>query len=419
MSEAPAPSERRATGPLSPQALDALQQDLARVQARLEDQARELDITKDKLQETVAHKDDFVAKASHELRTPLTSIKEGLSLLLDGALGAINAEQRDFLTTIDSDIDRLTELINAMLDLSKIEAGRMRLLRTAVDLPDLLHALIRSFQPILGRRTVRIDGAAVPSVLGDANRVRQVFVNLLSNALKFTADEGRIVFRLHPWQQGVLVTVEDDGCGIAAHDLSKLFQKFSQVGSAPGGNQPRGSGLGLVVCKELVELHGGRIEVRSVLGQGTTFTIWLPAYDEQQALEAGVREVLRLPADEAGSTAGLVAIQPRAGAEDPRAALGAFAAGLRRLLSRDDLVLPVHGDGWVAVLAHVNADGLASIARRLQETATREGHAWRLGTALHARDGATGAQLLARAVADARQREAGDVPPAQANGGPA
>ncbi|MBI4342527.1 MAG: CHASE domain-containing protein [Candidatus Omnitrophica bacterium] len=387
-------------------AMQSLLEDLEVAKRRIEEQAKTLQASNDKLREMAALKDEFVAKVSHELRTPLTSVKEGLSLMLDGALGQTTADQQDFLKTMDGDVDRLTELINNMLDLSKIEAGRMRLARTKVEVSTLLESLVRSYQAIVGGRTVRIDAKEVPPVFADTNRIIQVLTNLLSNAIKFTSDDGAITFRVTPAAGQVVIAVEDTGPGIAPEEMPKLFQKFSQVGKQ-GAGVPRGTGLGLVVCKELVELHGGRIEVTSELDRGTTFTVRLPVYSDALALSESFRELQEAAAGEEGHGVGLIAVQTeallRAQAAPParQETFDRLAHDVRHHLHRGDVVLTL-APSWVVVMAAVNAEGVQAIVKRLRATVPGADRL-RFGAALAPHDGSQAEALFQAATTHLEQ----------------
>jgi signal transduction histidine kinase len=377
--------------------MQSLLEDMQNANERLADRERSLQDANRRLQELALLKDEFVAKVSHELRTPLTSIKEGLNLLLDNALGDTNAEQRDFLTTMDQDIDRLTELINNMLDIAKIEAGRMRLARRRLTLGQVVSTVVPSIQRIAGRRTITVEGAADLETYGDRNRLIQVLSNLLSNAVKFTPEEGRITVRSWRRDGEVGLDVEDTGAGIAPADLGRLFQKFSQVGPQDPA-RPRGTGLGLVVCKELVELHGGTIEVRSDVGRGTTFTVRLAAYSDEQALAATFRDLQTLAQSE-GRGVALIALNAKSVVAD-REGRERLADEVRRNVHRGDIVLTLD-PAWIVVLAVTEVEGIAAIARRLDAALGQPGLRW--GGAYAPRDGVTAAGLFARAT-----RELGD-----------
>ncbi len=372
-----------------PRILLSLLHDLQAAKERIEQQANALQQSNDQLKAVSQLKDEFVAKVSHELRTPLTSVKEGLSLILDGALGETTAEQRDFLKTMNADIDRLTELINNVLDIAKIEAGRMHLVRGRLDLKNLIESLIRSYQPIIGHRKIETIWGDAPPVFADSHRIRQVLVNLFSNALKFTSDRGTITFRGERRNGMVAVVVEDDGPGIAPEDLPKLFQKFSQIRQG-GIQQPRGTGLGLTVCKELTELHRGTIEVASVPGRGTTFTVYLPMYTEVLALQEGLRELFLMASGEHRAM-GLLAIEVQS---QP---LEAAVEQIRGQLHRDDVVV-AKPPSWVVVLAVADVEGLRAIAQRLRQ-ALPGGSEAMTGVALVTTENADAEALFQQAIA--------------------
>ncbi len=372
----------------------------------------ELRVANRRLKELASLKDEFVAKASHELRTPLTSIKEGLNLLIDKALGPTTSEQQDFLQTMDQDIDRLAELINNMLDISQIEAGRMRLARVRTDIHELINSLMRNYRPILGHRTVRHGQKPVPPVFVDRDRIAQVLSNLFSNAVKFTPDEGAITIQVEQSDGMVSVAVADNGSGIASEDLPKLFQKFSQVGPQ-GAGRPRGTGLGLVICKELTELHGGRIDVASEVGRGTTFSVWLPVYTDALALRESVRELLDSASADEGQTVGLIAIQTDSllavgsGLDQQRESLQRMADDIKRHVHRGDIVLAID-PSWIVVLAITDAMRIQAIVKRLRGT-LRDGEHLRFGAAVDSSDGADAAALFERATQILDQGVAGQA----------
>jgi len=381
------------------QLMRSLLEDLQQSRERMETQGRALEAANTRLKELASIKDDLVAKVSHELRTPLTSIKEGLSLLIDNALGQTTADQQDFLKTMDEDVDRLTELITHLLDLSKIEAGRMRLMRTRLDLRDTVQALLTTYQPILRDRTIRTELGDVPPVFADRNRMIQILSNLVSNAIKFTPERGTITLRLESHDSTVNLSVEDSGSGIAPDDLPKLFEKFSQVGSSER-SQMKGTGLGLVVCKELTELHRGRIEVASEVGRGTTFSVKLPAYSDRFALSESLREIVEQTTSDEGECAGIILIDSGpllAGQAWParQAALEQLAASVRNRVHREDIVLPLEG-ACVMVLAAAPPAGLQSIIHRLRQTIP-EIAPLRIGTAIYPQHGQDAEVLLTHA----------------------
>ncbi len=249
------------------------------------------------LQRATRLKNEFLANVSHELRTPLNAIIGFSELLLTGDLGEVRAEHKDFLESIHRNGKHLLRLINSVLDVSRIDADRMRLELTETDLIQAIRGAAADTESLrLARQqTCRLELPDQPlHALADAVRVQQVLFNLLSNAAKFTPEGGEVVLRAlatstplpipgdrtgeHPRlerREAVWVTVGDTGMGIRPEDIPKLFQEFSQV-DASASRRVQGSGLGLALSKRLVELHGGQIGCESIYGKGSTFWFILP-----------------------------------------------------------------------------------------------------------------------------------------------
>lgn len=342
-----------------------------RERKRAEEQQRLANLRLEKL---AALKDEFVAKMSHEVRTPLTSIKEGISLMLDEALGSINAEQRDFLRTVDENIDRLTELITNMLDISKIEAGRLRLARRRVAAHPLIDTAINSYRAMAGGRTLQTFIEPTPEVFADPNRILQVLGNLISNAIKFTRNTGTIIITVGEHDGAVRISVRDDGVGIAPDDLSKLFKRFSQVGNHDG--QPSGgTGLGLALCKELVELHRGTIAATSEVGKGTAFTFTLPVYTQQFAVQDSFVELVEIAARTQQESVGVIAIDASSllgpphltRAEQRQWHMEQILELVHKYVHRDDAVLSLDPQ-WIIVLAMTDLAGVRAMVQRLRAT---------------------------------------------------
>ena len=244
----------------------------------LEEQSDELTRLNEELAKANRMKSDFLANMSHELRTPLNSIIGFSDMLLTEEIGSLSAMQRDFLETVARNGRHLLQLISELLDLSKIEAGHLQLMLESLDVRQLLHEAADSVRAQTDKRRHYFD-LDVPReplpVTADHVRVRQVLLNLLSNAIKFTPEGGRVrlVGRLEP--DGVRVEVTDTGIGISPADQAKLFREFVQLDPSASRHY-EGTGLGLALCKRLVELHGGRIGVDSDHGRGSTFWFTLP-----------------------------------------------------------------------------------------------------------------------------------------------
>jgi signal transduction histidine kinase len=222
-------------------------------------------------------KDEFVAVVSHELRTPLTAIRGSLQLLLaDPAIA--DAENRRLLEAALNSCERLVRIVSDMLDMSKIEAGRLILRSRRLSLVEIVQQSIDSVRQLAAQAAVAIADHVphdLPTVIGDADRLTQAVINLLSNAVKFAPPRSTITVNGRADDRFVAVSVQDRGHGIAREDMDRLFHKFQQL-EGPGARRLSGTGLGLVITKAIVEQHGGRIEVDSAVGEGSTFSIVLP-----------------------------------------------------------------------------------------------------------------------------------------------
>lgn len=226
-------------------------------------------------------KDDFVSSVSHELRTPLSIIKEGISLVLDRVVGSINEKQLAVLTTSKDNIDRLARIINELLDISRIESGKVELERKETDIVGLIKKIGLSFEQLLKEKGIelRFDFAKDKiTVYIDADLISQVFINLVGNALKFTG-KGSIKISVVEKHDMVECSVEDTGIGIEQENIPKLFEKFWQFKRVPGAGE-KGTGLGLSIVKGIIELHNGKIWVESQPYKGSNFIFILPKTDK-------------------------------------------------------------------------------------------------------------------------------------------
>lgn len=236
-------------------------------------------------------KSEFVSFVAHELKTPMTSIKGYADLLIGGAVGGVNDMQKQFLGTIRGNVERMNTLVSDLSDVARIESGRLRLELKPVAFPSVIEEVTRSAQALIDakRQTLEIDAAAdLPPVRADYTRTTQVLTNLVSNAYKYTPEGGQIVLRAHParntWDPAgaaevLHVSVTDNGIGISPDDLQKLFQKFFRAEDRVAREMAPGTGLGLNIVKNLVELQGGRIWVESEFRRGSTFHFTLPIVD--------------------------------------------------------------------------------------------------------------------------------------------
>ena len=270
---------RKSAGEFAPHTIQLLQtfasqSALAIQNARL---FREIEAKSRELETASRHKSEFLANMSHELRTPLNAIIGFSEVLSEKLFGDINAKQEEYIADILESGHHLLDLINDILDLSKIEAGRMELELTDFYLSKAVEnalTLVRERASRHGIKLARVLDEDVGTVRGDERKVKQVLLNLLSNALKFTPEGGRVDVRVAARDGMVEVSVADTGVGIAPEDRDAVFEEFRQVGAS--AKKREGTGLGLAISRKFIELHGGRIWVDSQIGKGSTFTFTLP-----------------------------------------------------------------------------------------------------------------------------------------------
>jgi signal transduction histidine kinase len=224
-------------------------------------------------------KDEFIGNVSHELRTPLTSVRESVSQVLDGILGKTTSKQRKFLSICLRNTDRLKRILDNLLDISKIEAGKVELSRERIDISNLVKGVISSFIPQAQNKGLELKQNILKEkaeVYADKDKVIEVFNNLISNSLKFT-EKGHIEVLILKKDDYIECSVTDTGKGIAKENLPKIFDKFQQFGRL-NNVEEKGTGLGLSISKGIVNLHDGDIWVESKLNTFTKFTFTLPAY---------------------------------------------------------------------------------------------------------------------------------------------
>ncbi|MBI2996970.1 MAG: HAMP domain-containing protein [Deltaproteobacteria bacterium] len=231
-----------------------------------------------KLKELDRMKSDFFSSMSHELRTPLTSIKEGTGMLLEGVGGTITEKQRKLLNILSEESNRLIELVNSLLDLSKMEAGMMRYDLAPTSLAPLIQKATVELGPLVEAKRIRLEAKItddLPLVRADGERILQALRNLIGNALKFTPDGGLVAVSAARKNGEVEVRVADTGPGIAPESLSTIFDKYQQ-GSIQGSGRFLGSGLGLAIVRHIIASHGGRVWAENEAGRGSTFIFVLP-----------------------------------------------------------------------------------------------------------------------------------------------
>lgn len=225
-------------------------------------------------------KADFFSTLSHELRTPLTAIKEGTSLLLEGIGGALVPKQTKLLKIISAESNRLIDLVNSSLDLSKMEAGMMSFAFVATDMVSLIHKVAREIEPLALAKKIQVQlehPNGLPLIKIDVERILQVLRNFMGNAVKFSFEGGTIAVRVSFQEGKFKVAIRDTGPGIPADRLNTIFDKFQQGPPPQDSTYMKGTGLGLAIAKQIVTAHGGRVWAESEPGKGSSFIFALPA----------------------------------------------------------------------------------------------------------------------------------------------
>ena len=243
------------------------------LESKVQERTKQLASALEEVQKISKTKSEFISAVSHELRTPLTSIKGYASLLMTGKIGDIPEAVKERLDKINKHSDNLVKFINDLLDISRIESGKAEMHFAQQPLKPIIDNVHDLLTPQLRERNIRWDveiDAAAPDTFVDRNHIERVFINLVSNALKFTPPQGAILIRVHPDTAGVTVQVSDTGIGINADDLPKLFDEFYRVDNEINQNV-KGTGLGLSLVKKIIEAHNGKIWVSSEVNKGTTF----------------------------------------------------------------------------------------------------------------------------------------------------
>lgn len=335
------------------------------------------DITKEKEIEQL--KSDFLNAVNHELRTPLTSIREIISIIAEGAVGPVNEKQIKCLKTAISDSDRLGRIVNDLLDLSKIESGKIHIKRSPVAISRIVTKVMESFEQLAKTNKIELKGNfpdSLPSVFADPDKIIQVLTNLIGNAMKFTPPGGNVTVTCNVSpvpgdadKKYMEISVSDTGLGISAEDQKKLFKKFSQLESG-FNHKSGGTGLGLVISKEIVERHGGRIWIESELYKGAAFLFTIPIFEETSAYLVLIQqEIDRVKKD--GTDLSLILIKPKFGkksADKNKSAVNYLYEFCKKSMRRkDDQVLIYHNE-FVIIIAESGKENSVSLAERLRVT---------------------------------------------------
>ncbi|MDX2314165.1 MAG: ATP-binding protein, partial [Gammaproteobacteria bacterium] len=234
------------------------------------------------------HKSEFLANMSHELRTPLNAVIGFSEVLGEKMFGELNEKQAEYVDDIHTSGRHLLSLINDILDLSKVEAGRMELDVTTFDIREAVGNALTLVGERALRRGIALESEideSLAEMTGDERKVKQILLNLLSNAIKFTPEGGRVTLTANGADSALVIAVRDTGVGISADDLGHIFEEFRQVGT-DYARKVEGTGLGLTLTRRFVELHGGAIVVESELGAGSEFRITLPLVPPETAAES-------------------------------------------------------------------------------------------------------------------------------------
>ena len=328
------------------------------------------------MQEANRLKSEFLANMSHELRTPLNAIIGFSELMFHEKVGPLSPDHKEYLGDILTSARHLLQLINDVLDLTKVEAGKMEFFPEPIDPAKLVSEVRDVLRTLTARRRISLHAEidqSLKEVVLDPAKLKQVLFNFLSNALKFRPEDGRVTIRMRPvGHDDLLVEVEDTGIGIQPEDLPRLFVEFQQL-DASTSKKYEGTGLGLALTKRIVQAQGGNVSVISTPGQGSTFSARLPCIDRSnqvrqsgssRALNSGARVVLVIE-DDRGDRRWLTSTLESAGYAVESAATGAEA--LRLLKQRPfaaitlDLMLP-DMSGW-EVLRQARTGGLTAGCR--------------------------------------------------------
>ena len=258
-------------------ALSAFKRDKERERLQKEVAAKkiELEAANKKLKELDRIKSDFVANVAHEFRTPLTIIKGNVDLVVKGGLGEVTSQQKEMLDAAKNVANRLARLVNDLLDISKIESGKMKLREDLININKIIEENLPGFTKMIKDRkqTLKKELAMdMPDIKADMDKITQVFVNLLSNAIKYSPEQGSIVVKSVNLENEIMVEVSDTGEGVSQENLDTIFDKFTRVTA----EKKEGTGLGLPIAKDIVVLHKGRMWVKSEIGKGSQFYFTLP-----------------------------------------------------------------------------------------------------------------------------------------------
>ena len=336
----------------------------------------ELAVANERLKDLDQSKSDFVANVSHELNTPLATSKYLLSIIEKGIAGTVTVKQKEYLALIQNNIDRLTRLIDNLLNLSRIESGKFELRKEKIDLSFLLKEVIESLKAATESKKISLKSAVaspLPGLYADKDRVMQVLVNLIDNAVKFTKEGGRVVVSAEYESDFLRVCISDTGAGIAPEDVEKLFVKFHRIPQKLTGQKIKGTGLGLAITKEIIEAHNGKIWIESEPGIGSKFFFTLPVYDDKRYLiEYFEKEVQKASETKTNASilafdlAGIFGLKEKLSAVQMEIVLAQICKIAKNNIRRPtDLVMEFKEESRILVIAEVDKSGAAVLLDRV------------------------------------------------------
>ncbi len=365
--------------------LEERNQDLEKVRLYLDKKNKELSQAYEKLERLDIMKDEFVSTVSHELRTPLTAIKEGVSLIMDRVLpGSISPEQERVLNIAKKNIGRLETLIQDILDLAKLESGRMKMVKREQPVQRLIEGFIPTMMPLVELKKLALEYSieeGLPTIYADETRLLQVLTNLVGNSIKFTDSGGRIIIKAKRSTTASMVefAIEDTGKGIPRESLQRIFEKFEQVDREvkPG---VKGTGLGLSICRQIVEAHSGKITVASDLNKGSMFSFTMPVFEPNIVY----KDIFRQFADEYKQrqekfVISLVLIKnyqhiiTRYGQTWGKILTDDIVQSLQEKIQRDDRLIKLD-NGSVIVMVKDNGNGYKQFAEKLHKLTPGQTH---------------------------------------------
>ncbi len=347
---------------------------------RLKDFATQLEKANQELRRLDAMKSEFVSVASHELRTPLSAIKNAVQLVLSGKAGEINETQAKFLSMAERNINRLTNILNDLLNLSRIESGKTEFNFQELDLKGVIEFVANSLKLQAEKKSIQLKwdiADPLPKVYGDREKIEQILTNLIGNAIKFTPEGGEVLIIARPFLEDesrskkmVSISIQDNGIGIPNEHLDQIFEKFHQVEGSLH-RSTGGTGLGLAITKGLVEAHQGKIWVESELGKGSTFTLTLPI-SEGERRESSFRTLLdrefkRAQENFSPLTLFLIGVQDHEGRVN-NGILDQLEATIKKCLCRkSDILLKHRKEKFIAALCETDLKGAQIIQQRIEE----------------------------------------------------